>query len=236
MTLASLLLERSKSLRIDLTQKGRLITFLNPYSYLIGRSSLGLYTIFDNIGIDGILLVVLLKCLGIRRERVSFDGTSLAPVIFRQCASHSMKIALIGGEDGVAKKAAEAVEFEYHCEGLVKIIENGFLTQDQRLQTQARIRDEHIDVVIVGMGAKLQEQFLSDLRASGWNGWGITCGGYLKQTAKMGTQYYPAWVDKFNIRWIYRIYDEPVLLRRYAFDYPYALILFVLDFIKSPRK
>jgi N-acetylglucosaminyldiphosphoundecaprenol N-acetyl-beta-D-mannosaminyltransferase len=35
-----------------------------------------------------------------------------------------------------------------------------------------------------------------------------------------GAQYYPAWIDKWNLRFLYRIYMEPGRLwKRYLIDY-----------------
>ena len=57
------------------------------------------------------------------------------------------------------------------------------------------------------------------LRAQGFSGLGFTCGGFLDQLAE-SQHYYPAWIDKADLRWLYRLCKEPRrLLRRYTLDY-----------------
>jgi N-acetylglucosaminyldiphosphoundecaprenol N-acetyl-beta-D-mannosaminyltransferase len=71
------------------------------------------------------------------------------------------------------------------------------------------------------MGASIQERFLLRLVATGWSGFGFTCGGYLDQLVD-GMHYYPRWVDAANLRWAYRLIREPRRLsRRYGMEYPY---------------
>ena len=91
------------------------------------------------------------------------------------------------------------------------------------------IKNLNPDIVICGMGTPLQEHFLADLQKLGWGGIGYTCGGFLHQTAR-DIQYYPEWIDKYNIRWIYRIYDEPKLFKRYFWEYPKFFVYFIYDF------
>src|SRR5690606_4597421 len=71
------------------------------------------------------------------------------------------------------------------------------------------------DIVVVGMGTPFQEEFLVKLTQLRWSGMGFTCGGFFHQTAKKGSSYYPRWVDKLQLRWLYRIWDEPKLIKRY---------------------
>jgi N-acetylglucosaminyldiphosphoundecaprenol N-acetyl-beta-D-mannosaminyltransferase len=69
------------------------------------------------------------------------------------------------------------------------------------------------------MGAPLQERFLLQLADDGWHGIGFTCGGFLDQLID-GKNYYPAWADRLNIRFLYRLAKEPRRLwRRYLVDY-----------------
>ena len=92
--------------------------------------------------------------------------------------------------------------------------------------------DLNPDAVVVGMGAILQEQLLSDLYVKGWRGLGFTCGGYIHQTAMSGVNYYPDFIDKYNLRWLYRMIKEPKLIYRYLVSYPQFLFLFIVDLYK----
>ena len=87
------------------------------------------------------------------------------------------------------------------------------------------------DLLIVGMGTPYQEEILLEARKKGWHGTGYTCGGFFHQTTER-INYYPRIVDKLNLRWLYRIYDEPNLFIRYFLDYPKSFVLFTCDLIK----
>ena len=65
------------------------VSFLNPYSYYIGRKNRDLYAQLDDIYIDGQLMVKVLGLCGMKGiKRVSFDATSLAPVVFENCSQY----------------------------------------------------------------------------------------------------------------------------------------------------
>ena len=65
------------------------------------------------------------------------------------------------------------------------------------------------------MGAVMQEKFLLKVKRLGYTGIGFTCGGFIHQTARGEAGYYPAWVDRMNIRFLYRMWKEPHTRKRY---------------------
>ena len=83
-----------------------------------------------------------------------------------------------------------------------------------------------VELVICGMGAPLQEQFLDRLVKDGWQGVGFTCGGFLDQTINWKGSY-PEWVDRHDLRFLYRLVKEPRRLwRRYLIEYQVFLYRF----------
>ncbi|WFE72459.1 WecB/TagA/CpsF family glycosyltransferase [Halomonas sp. M1] len=224
---------KNKRSSVAYEEKSQLVTFLNPYSYLIARKNIALIDRFHTICYDGFLLVLAMKCIGKKCYRISFDMTSLAPVVFHDACENKKSIFFIGSEPGVAHEAIEKIKVEFPTL-LVSGFRHGFFeNSDDRDLFIKQLAEENPDIVIVGMGSPLQEKFLFDLSASGWRGLGFTCGGFLHQTASGGTQYYPKWMNYLNLRWLYRIFDEPKLIRRYLLDYPKFLLLFTYDVIIS---
>lgn len=220
--------------------KAKLITFLNPYSYRIARKQQNIFRRFDTIHYDGIALVLLMRFAGVNASRKSFDMTSLAPEVFSTAVKEGRRVFFIGSEPGVPEQAVEKLQERFI--GLeVAGVRHGFFTDDtERTAFIAKLVHLAPDIVIVGMGAPLQERLLLDLAKAGWRGEGYTCGGFLHQTAKGGTQYYPPWMDRMNLRWLYRIFDEPKLLKRYTVDYSVFLWLFTCDlltfYVKQRKK
>ena len=83
------------------------------------------------------------------------------------------------------------------------------------------------DFLIVGMGALMQEKFLLKVKKMGYQGIGFTCSGFVHQTAMNRMHYYPNWVDKMNLRFVYRMYKEKHTRTRYlqaAFLFPVRFI------------
>lgn len=221
----------SRKVSDDLTfpEDGTLSTFLNPYSYILARRNTKLFEDFDRIYFDGIALSTLYQITGRKLRRRSFDMTSLAPIIFSFAEKNKKSIYFVGTEEKHIKTAVKNFKL-VHPEIDVSGMHHGYFSnKESRDECICEIVTLNPNIVIVGMGAILQEKFLIDLRTEGWNGLGFTCGGFLHQTAKSGIEYYPKLINALNLRWAYRIYDEPKLIKRYIFYYP----LFVLFFIKD---
>src|SRR5690606_30002301 len=157
-------------------------------------------------------------------ERVSFDNTSIAPLVFRFVKDNNLKLAIIDTKEQHIRKAIRNVENNFSVK--VSFFRNGYFgSPKEKSDCILSIIDKEIDVVVVGMGTPYQEGFLIELKNKGWNGYGFTCGGYLHQIAK-NEKYYPPFFDRYNIRWLYRIIDEPKLIRRYGIYYPLFFIRF----------
>ena len=208
----------------------RSVLFLNPYSYLILRNHPHLLAGASRVGIDGQLLVRILSMFWAKRiDRISFDMTSLARVVFERAALRRERVYIIGSTPANLARAVEILRARYPVLVVCGSRDGYFADEVARQQALDAIMNADADVLVCGMGTPHQERFLYDLRALGWTGCGYTCGGFLHQTAKKGTRYYPGWIDRLNLRWIYRIYDEPRLFKRYFFRYPVAVLFIVKD-------
>jgi len=211
---------------------GGVNTFLNPFSYLMLRKEKQLVKHFDSIMLDGQFLVRMIQIfIGKKMMRRSFDMTSLAPITFIDATEQSLTVYLIGSDENSISKAVQRLKERFpHLQ--ICGWRNGFLCSSKE-------RNEAVDticqlapaIVVVGMGTPHQEQFLVDLKEAGWSGAGYTCGGFFHQTAKK-ICYYPKWADEYQLRWLYRIIDEPKLFRRYTIGYSWFLIVFLYDVIK----
>lgn len=218
-----------ESFDLALLNKPGIYTFVNPYSYLYLDKEPELYSCFDGIFFDGIAAASIIGFLENRNfQRVSFDYTSIANDVFKYVQDNKKSIAFIGGTqlevDGFLKFIGQS-----YPDLKVVLFQNGYFDNGvSRIETLNLIYSLKVDFVICGMGCPAQEQFLISLKEVGWNGIGFTCGGFFKQTASKSGGYYPKYIDKFNLRFIYRMIDEPKLIARYLIDYPKFLILIIL--------
>lgn len=210
-------------------------SFLNPHSYMELRGKTELLSELDAIYIDGGALVLALRLLGVRVRRRSFDMSSLAPSVLKEACKARRRVYFIGGQSGVAERAAAVVSRSIG--DLDVICHHGYLsTPSDTQQIIDKVSSTPGALVIVGMGAVLQEQFLVHLKRSGWRGLAFSCGGFFHQTASTRDgEYYPALINRLGLRWAYRIYDEPRLFWRYAFVYPLFVQRFVRDVVQYRR-
>lgn len=211
------------------TEDSTLFTFVNHYSYLLARKKPYLFREFHEIYCDGIVLCLFLKLIGIHKKRTSFDMTSLAPQVFSHAIANDKTIYFIGGEPGIAEESVGKIINGFPQLQVAGIRHGFFSSALERDEVIKEISLKKPDFVIASMGTPYQEQFLVDLKKSGWHGCGYTSGGFFHQTAKAGLSYYPAWVDRLNLRWAFRIADEPKLLRRYTLDFIKFTFLFAYD-------
>lgn len=211
----------------------RITTFLNHYSYLLARKDKELFSQFNEIYCDGIVLCLFLRLVGVRKYRMSFDMTSLAPKIFSYAVERERSIYFVGGKPGIAELAVSKLMVGYPQLKVVGSRHGYFSSSLDRDSFIREVAEQSPDIVIASMGTPFQEQLLVDLKAAGWVGEGYTCGGFLHQMAKAGLRYYPAWIDSLNLRWAFRIYDEPKLVKRYTFDFVKFIGLFFYDVFLS---
>lgn len=220
----------------DIPCENSLITYLNPYSYLLMRKQVKTIESFDVVNYDGFLLSWLMRLLGIKQERTSFDMTSFAPVFFDFLAKRKCNVFFVGSEPGVADKAVRELKVNYPSLIVSGVRHGFFCDSEERDKFISKLVLLNPDYVVVGMGTPVQEQFLVDLKGAGWDGVGYTCGGFLHQTAKAGIRYYPPIINRLNLRWFYRMIDEPKLIKRYFLDYPKFLFFFLWDVIQFRMK
>ncbi len=198
-----------------------LVTFANPGIAPLARRSAPFRQAlheFDFVLPDGIGMCFAINWLhGLPAKRVSFDTTSLAPAVFDRACSRNLRIVLVGGAPQVAENARARI-LEHFPDVRITGAFDGYGALDAKVKA---VKDLDPDIVICGMGSGRQESFLLELKKQGWHGWGFTCGGYLDQLSK-GITYYPRWIDAANLRWAYRLVQEPGRLwRRYVIDYSY---------------
>ena len=211
-------------LRFNYLQKGSIYTFLNPVSYLDAIKHKGLFTQYDGIFADGGLLVKAVKFFyGKTIQRRSFDMTSLAPLLFDYAQDNGKSIAIVASKQESIEQAVKILIAKYPKLSILYFRNGYFNTNEEKMSTVHKIVLLEPDFLIVGMGIVKQEDFLLKVKDAGYLGVGFTCGGFIHQIAKDKAEYYPEWIDKHGLRFIYRMYKEPHTRYRYfktAFVFP----------------
>lgn len=213
-----------------LESRGKVYSFLNPVSYLEAKSHLDLFEQFDGIFVDGSILAKAIRLLyGKKVTRRSFDMTSIGADLFEYSVKERKSVYVVSSEQDHVEKAVGLIKDRYN--GILIVgYRNGYFKDDGERDEEIRnIISLNPDYLIVGMGVIKQEEFLLKAKESGFRGIGFTCGGFISQIAENNIDYYPAWIDRMNLRFLYRMYKEPHTRKRYF----RAGILFPIVFIKE---
>lgn len=210
--------------------KGKIYTFLNPVSYLVAIKEKALFCEFDGIFADGAGLVYAILALYFHKvTRRSFDMVGIAPMLFSFADSEKKSIYFIGAKEDEIEKAVNIFHAYYPNMNIVGY-RNGFFYNEAEVDVEIKkIVAVQPDFLIVSMGARKQEEMLIKVRKAGFTGVGFTCGGFIRQTSMNKIDYYPAWVDRWNLRFVYRMIKEKHTRSRYII----AFVRFPLRFIKE---
>jgi N-acetylglucosaminyldiphosphoundecaprenol N-acetyl-beta-D-mannosaminyltransferase len=169
----------------------------------------------DGIFVDGITMCWWLRWVWhIKVPRLSFDMSGIAADLFaRLDNTPTENIYFIGAKQEQLEATIEQIKIAYPMLKIAGFRNGYFLTDEQRKSEIENIVRLSPSFVVVGMGSPLQEQFVLDLKDADYSGIAFTCGGFLHQTAE-GINYYPKWINKYNLRAFYRLYKEKGLFKR----------------------
>lgn len=201
---------------ITFTQKERIYTCVNPFSYHLVRKNQDVYNKMSGLYVDGMLMCKVINLMWRRKiPRLSFDMAGMAVELFRRLndKDNEETIYFVGAKQQELERSVSEIK-KANPNMKVAGYRNGyFLLPEDREREIQHIVSLNPDFVLVGMGSPIQERFCIDLKEAGYKGIAFTCGGFLHQTAD-GINYYPKWVNKYNLRAFYRLFHEKGLWGR----------------------
>ncbi|VVP53362.1 UDP-N-acetyl-D-mannosaminuronic acid transferase [Pseudomonas fluorescens] len=169
---------------------------------------------------DGMLMSTFMsRVTGRRIGRVSFDFTSIADLVLRSAEQQGKRVYFVGARQAELELFVSKIKALYPRLTLAGY-HNGYFNASQAEGIQADICRSEAHILIVGLGAGLQEQFEQDALRAGFRGVAFTCGGFIRQEALATRNYYPALINRLHMRAFYRMYREPHTIKRYLIDYP----------------
>lgn len=167
---------------------------------------------------DGAPLVRLARLLGLPlRERVA--GSDVFDRLHQGDATRPIKVFFFGGDDGVAQRAAAALNAQRgglvcvgHCSPGFGSVEA--MSSDALL---ASINASGADFVVVSLGAKKGQAWIQHNRERLSAPLLCHLGAVVNFVA--GTvRRAPPWTRRLGLEWLWRIKEEPALWRRYSSD------------------
>ncbi|MCB1883252.1 MAG: WecB/TagA/CpsF family glycosyltransferase [Geminicoccaceae bacterium] len=207
--------------RVDAAFAGEatFVTFVNPHAWTLkdrNADYAGLLAGMDLVLADGIAVAKAAGwTTGASVPRLSFDATSLYLPVLGRLEAKGGGLFVVGAKPGVAEGAVARMRRTFPLIDYKGVLD-GYQPPEAVIEAILAARPQ---MVLCGMGAPHQERFLARLREAGFSGIAFTCGGFLDQLA-LTERYYPAWVDRLEARWLYRLLREPGRLwRRYLVEY-----------------
>lgn len=192
------------------------VAWLNHYSIRLALSEASdAVKDMDVCGVDGQLLKWLL------RHPVRTSADLVVPVLLK-CDQTISTVLAIGGR-GDRGEVLTAAFTELAGRPVTVHAVDGFEGLVRGAALQQLVEEVEPDLLLVGLGAGMQEQVLMEASAAMTRGYALTCGGFLDQV--LHTRYYPDWAYPLRLNWLVRLAREPRRLwRRYTIHAFSALV------------
>ena len=160
-------------------------------------------------------------------------GTDLAPEICERATQRDISVYLLGGEIGVAERAA--VGLRSRVAGVqIAGVHHGYLSEAEDNLVVDKINRSGAGIVLVGFGNPLQEWWIHrnapSLRCDvciGVGGLFDHLSGQLRRA--------PIWARRMGLEWAFILMGQPYKWRRYLLGNPHFLLRLVRDSLQSGR-
>lgn len=170
---------------------------------------------------DGMPILWLAKLLKVPiRERVAgstlFEQLRYSPL---QPEDRPLRVYFFGGPDGVAEKAANAINQDSTSMLCVGYCSPGFGSLDaiSTPELLADVNASGADFVVVSLGAKKGQAWIERNRAH-LQAPVISHLGAVVNFVAGNVQRAPVWIQRIGLEWVWRIKEEPSLWKRYLTD------------------
>jgi N-acetylglucosaminyldiphosphoundecaprenol N-acetyl-beta-D-mannosaminyltransferase len=225
------------------TRRQLLVTFANPNYVMAAQRDSDLRELmnaFDLNLADGWGVVLAARILG-RRLPTRMANDDLTDDVFGLAAQEGWRVYLLGNAPGVAATAGENLARWYPGVVVAGTQHGHWGVADGRVPAAhaerliAEINEVKPDILQVGLGTPLQQTFVIENRDRLEVPVIITCGAYLEHLAER-REWYPIWVLRLRIGFLYRLYRDPKRLwYRYTVELASYLLRLCRHRLRAPR-
>ena len=170
----------------------------------------------DLLYADGASLILASRFLGGHLPE-KLTTTDIWPRLCEAAVARGYRFFLLGGEPGLAERAASQAQRQYHGLNLVGAHHGYFDFRDEHLV--AEINATRPDILWVGMGDPRQVLWASTWRHRLEVKLVLTCGGMFKIISGELERLSPRWRQN-GFEWVYRLWQEPGTWRLYLVCLP----------------
>lgn len=204
------------------------VSFVNPFSYQLLRNDAQAINSIDHFYSDGIISSKVFKIL-LKKPipRISFDYGSFAKTFFEIASQNNLPIFFLGSEEKQLQGALKQFKTAYPKLNICGS-HNGYFNDDMKIIEA--IKNSGAQYVICGLGTPKQDIFAGKIKKhlAKQVKQVYTCGGFLHQSENR-VDYYPEYINKYNLRWLYRAAKEPGVAKRLITKYPLFTLYAVRD-------
>jgi N-acetylglucosaminyldiphosphoundecaprenol N-acetyl-beta-D-mannosaminyltransferase len=171
----------------------------------------------DLLYADGASLILASRFLRGHHLPEKLTTTDIWPKMCEMAVQHGYRCFLLGGEPGLAERAADQVRHRYHGLDIVGTHHGYFDFEDEQLIDE--INAVRPDILWVGMGDPRQVLWSAKWRHQLEASLVLTCGGMFKIVAGELERLAPKWRQN-GFEWAYRLWQEPSTWQRYLVGLP----------------
>lgn len=226
--------------RLESQKKSKLF-YINAHCFNVAQKNKIYLKCINNADIvlnDGVGIEIASKLFKVNFEE-NMNGTDFTPKLLKLCEQHNFSVFLLGGKPGVSETAAKEIKKDFPKLSIVGEMHGYFEKSNDVIKT---INIAKPDVLIVGLGVPLQEEWISKnfekIDALLFTGVGAFIDFASKKISRA-----PKFIRKVKLEWVYRLLKEPKRLwKRYIignllfFYYLFKLSLFNLEQNISDKK
>lgn len=174
----------------------------------------------DMVLVDGKPLIWIGKKNKIKiKEKIS--GSDLVPNLCNLSNEKGYSIFILGGKEGIANKAKEELEKQYHNINIVGTYSPpfGFEKDENELnRINSMINEVQPDLLFVCFGCPKQEKWIYE-NITKYNATVSICAGATVDFLAGNVKRAPKWMSNHGLEWFYRFLQEPKrLFKRYFID------------------
>ena len=171
---------------------------------------------------DGIGLKIGCRLNGIKLKD-NLNGTDLLPDLCEICANNNRTVYLLGAQKGIAETMKENLKKKYPKLKICGIQHGYFDREKESPQIIRKINEQKPDLLLVAMGAPIQEKWVQKFKGGIDAGLIMSAGGLFDFYSGKNKRA-PRWMRNCGLEWFYRLLLEPGRLwKRYIIGNPVFL-------------
>lgn len=174
----------------------------------------------DMVLVDGKPLIWIAKYHN-RPVKAKISGSDMIPLLCERATEKGYSIFIIGGKNGIAKKAKENLEKDYPGINVIGTYAPPFGFEKDEVELEKineMITTAHPDLLIVCFGCPKQEKWIYE-NYNKYDAKVSICAGATVDFLAGNVKRAPRWISECGFEWLYRFFKEPKrMFRRYFID------------------